>query len=125
LPAAPALRAAALAQALIIAADVHPIQNLRVMYRLKSQFGASDEAVTAWNRHWIGSGFAALEAGAPGEGLFGGTAPNLADICLVPQLANARRFEVPLEAYPRLVRIDAALRVIPAFAAAAPEAVKS
>jgi maleylacetoacetate isomerase len=125
LPAAPALRAAALAQALIIAADVHPIQNLRVMNRLKSQFGASDEAATEWNRHWIGSGFAALEAGAPGEGLFGGTAPNLADICLVPQLANARRFEVPLEAYPRLVRIDAALRVIPAFAAAAPEAVKS
>jgi maleylacetoacetate isomerase len=125
LPAAPALRAAALAQALIIAADVHPIQNLRVMNRLKNQFGASDEAVTEWNRHWIGSGFAALEAAAPGEGLFGGTAPNLADICLVPQLANARRFEVQLEAYPQLVRIDAALRAIPAFAAAAPEAVKS
>jgi maleylacetoacetate isomerase len=125
LPAAPALRAAALAQALIIAADVHPIQNLRVMNRLKNQFGASDEAVSEWNRHWIGNGFAALEAAAPGEGLFGGTAPNLADICLVPQLANARRFEVPLEAYPRLVRIDAALCAIPAFAAAAPEAVKS
>ena len=124
-PADPAARAHALAQALIIAADVHPIQNLRVMNRLKSQFGASDEAVTEWNRHWIGSGFAALEAGAPEEGLLGGVAPNLADICLVPQMANARRFAVPLEAYPRLVRIDAALREIPAFAAAAPEAVKS
>jgi maleylacetoacetate isomerase len=95
------------------------------MNRLKGQFGASDDAVTEWNRHWIGSGFAALEAGAPAQGLFGGAAPNLADICLVPQMANARRFEVPLDSYPRLVRIDAALREIPAFAAAAPEAVKS
>jgi maleylacetoacetate isomerase len=125
LPSEPARRAATLAQALIIAADVHPVQNLRVMNRLKSQFGAADEAVTEWNRHWIAAGFAALEAQAPQAGLFGGTTPDLADICLVPQLANARRFKVPLEAYPRLVRIDAALREIPAFAAAAPEAVKS
>ena len=121
----PARRAATLAQALIIAADVHPIQNLRVMNRLKSQFGASDEAVTAWNRHWIAAGFAALEAHAPEAGLFGGTAPDLTDICLVPQLANARRFEVGMDAFPGLVRIDAALRQLPAFAAAAPEAVKS
>jgi maleylacetoacetate isomerase len=124
-PADPAARARGLAQALIIAADVHPIQNLRVMNRLKSQFNASDEAVTEWNRHWIAAGFAALEAHAPEAGPFGGITPNLADICLVPQLANARRFEVPLESYPRLVRIDAALRAIPAFAAAAPEAVKN
>ena len=120
LPADPAARAAALAQALVIAADTHPIQNLRVMNRLKSQFGADDAATYEWNRHWIGSGFAALEAQAPEQGLFGGAAPNLVDICLVPQMANARRFELPLDPYPKLVRIDAALRDHPAFAAAAP-----
>ena len=67
---------------------------------------------------------AALEAQAPASGLFGGAAPNLADLCLVPQMANARRFDVDLAPYPQLVRIDAALRELPAFAAAAPEAVK-
>lgn len=124
LPADPTTRAATLAQALIVAADIHPIQNLRVMNRLKSQFGATDDAVTEWNRHWIATGFAALEASAPDAGTFGGTQPNLADLCLVPQMANARRFEVLLGTYPKLVRIDAALREHPAFAAAAPEAVK-
>ena len=125
LPADPALRAAALGRALVIAADTHPIQNLRVMNRLKSQFGASQEQAVEWNRHWIALGFATLEAQAPESGLFGGTQPDLSDLCLVPQMANARRFEVPLDAYPRLVRIDEALRALPAFAAAAPEAVKN
>jgi maleylacetoacetate isomerase len=124
LPSDPAARAAALAQALIVAADIHPIQNLRVMNHLKNQFGATDEAVTEWNRHWIKAGFAALEAQAPDAGIFGGTQPNLADLCLVPQMANARRFEVPMQPYPNLVRIDAVLREHPAFAAAAPDAVK-
>jgi maleylacetoacetate isomerase len=124
LPGDPAARAQALARALIIAADVHPIQNLRVMNRLKSQFAADDAAAHAWNRHWIELGFAALEAQAPERGLFGGNAPDLADLCLVPQMANARRFEVALERFPRLVRIDAELRALPAFAAAAPDAVK-
>lgn len=125
LPADPARRAVTLARALVIAADIHPIQNLRVMNRLKSQFGASQEQALVWNRHWIAGGFAALEAQAPEAGLFGGTAPDLADLCLVPQMANARRFGVPLEDYPRLVRIDAALCALPAFAAAAPDAVKN
>ena len=124
LPADPAARAAALAQALVIAADTHPVQNLRVMNRLKSQFGASHDQAVEWNRHWIGLGFATLEAQAPTSGLFGGTAPNRADLCLVPQMANARRFEVDLAPYPQLVRIDSALRELPAFAAAAPDAVK-
>ncbi|NCU12731.1 MAG: maleylacetoacetate isomerase [Sphingomonadaceae bacterium] len=124
LPADPAARAAALAQALVIAADTHPVQNLRVMNRLKSQFGASHDQAVEWNRHWIELGFATLEAQAPETGLFGGAAPNLADLCLVPQMANARRFEVDLAPFARLVRIDAALRNIPAFAAAAPDAVK-
>lgn len=121
----PAIRAATLARALTIAADIHPIQNLRVMNRLKSQFGASDADAAVWNRHWIATGFAALEAQAPEAGLLGGTAPDLSDLCLVPQMTNARRFELPLDPFPRLVRIDAALRELPAFAAAAPDAVKN
>lgn len=120
----PQQRAAALAQALIVASDIHPIQNLRVMNRLRSQFGADDAAVFAWNQHWIGTGFAALELQAPDAGLFGGDQPNLADICLVPQMANARRYEASLDPYPRLVRIDAALREHPAFIAASPELAK-
>lgn len=121
----PASRAAALARALAIAADIHPIQNLRVMNQLKSQFGASDEDAAQWNRHWISTGFAALEVQAPKAGLLGGASPDLSDLCLVPQMANARRYEVPLERFPHLVRIDAELRELPAFAAAAPDAVKN
>jgi maleylacetoacetate isomerase len=124
LPADPAARTKALARAQIIAADIHPIQNLRVGKYLRNAFGADDAAVAEWSRHWIAEGFAALEHDAPEAGLFGGTRPDLSDICLVPQMANARRFGVALENYPRLVQIDAALRALPTFVAAAPEAVK-
>lgn len=120
----PAMRAKTLAQALLIAADIHPVNNLRILGYLKREFRADDAAVAKWYRHWIVEGFTALEAMAPEDGLFGSDLPNLADICLVPQMANARRFETPLEAFPKLVRIDAALRGIEAFAKAAPEAVK-
>ncbi len=120
----PASRSRTLAQALIIAADIHPINNLRVLNYLRRELGQGEDAVNIWYRHWIAEGLAALEAQAPGQGLFGGTQPNLADVCLVPQLANARRFDQPLEPYPKLVAIDAVLRELPAFAAAAPEAVK-
>lgn len=124
-PSDPAARSAVLARALVIAADIHPINNLRVLNYLRGPLGQDEAAVAEWYRHWILEGFVALEAGAPDAGLFGGDLPNLADVCLVPQMANARRFEVPLDAFPKLVRIDAALRALPAFAAAAPEAVKS
>ena len=120
----PASRSRTLAQALIIAADIHPINNLRVLNYLRRELGQGEDAVNTWYRHWIAEGLAALEAQAPADGLFGGALPNLADVCLVPQLANARRFDQPLEGYPKLVAIDAALRALPAFAAAAPEAVK-
>lgn len=123
-PADPAARAQTLARALVIAADVHPIDNLRVLNYLRRELGADDEAVNRWYHHWIAEGFDALEAGAPERGLMGGAAPDLADICLVPQMANARRFKLPLDPWPRLVRIDAALREVPAFAAAAPDAVR-
>jgi maleylacetoacetate isomerase len=105
----PADRAKTLAQALIIAADIHPIDNLRVLRYLKDEMGQSQEAVDQWYRHWIVEGFTALEAMAPDNGLFGGELPNLADVCLVPQMANARRVDTPLDAFPKLLRIDAAL----------------
>ena len=120
----PTQRAKTLAQALIIAADIHPIDNLRVLRYLKDQMGQSQEAVDQWYRHWILEGFTALEAMAPEDGLFGGDLPNLADVCLVPQMANARRVDTPLDAFPKLLRMDAALTALPAFAAAHPDQVK-
>ena len=120
----PADRAKTLAQALIIAADIHPIDNLRVLRYLKDQMGQSQEAVDQWYRHWILEGFTALEALAPDNGLFGSDQPNLADVCLVPQMANARRVDTPLDAFPKLVRMDAALTALPAFVAAHPDEVK-
>lgn len=120
----PAVRSRILAQALVIAADIHPINNLRVLNYLRGELGADEAAVNRWYHHWITEGFAALEAEAPEAGLLGGDLPNLADVCLVPQMANARRFEVPLDAFPRLVAIDEKLRALPAFAAAAPDAVR-
>ena len=120
----PADRAKTLAQALIIAADIHPIDNLRVLRYLKDQMGQSQEGVDQWYRHWILEGFTALEALAPNDGLFGGDQPNLADVCLVPQMANARRVDTPLDAFPKLVRMDAALTALPAFVAAHPDQVK-
>lgn len=120
----PAMRAKTLAQAMVIAADIHPVNNLRILRYLKDTLGHDQAAIDDWYRHWIVEGFTALEAMAPEDGLFGSDLPNLADVCLVPQMANARRFDTPLEAFPKLVRIDAALRGMAAFADAAPEAVK-
>jgi maleylacetoacetate isomerase len=123
-PRDPLARAQVLAQALVIAADIHPITNLRVLNRLADQFGADQAAKEEWYRHWIAEGFTALEEMA-GDGPFlGGDAPNLADVCLVPQMYNARRFTLPLDAYPKLVAADAAAQAIPAIAAVAPERVK-
>jgi maleylacetoacetate isomerase len=91
---------------------------------LRDDLGVDADGITRWLHRWLGDGLAALEAQAPAHGLFGGVTPNLIDVCLVPQMYSARRFGVPLEPLPRLVRIDEALRAIPAIAAAAPEAVK-
>lgn len=124
LPADPATRAATLARAMIIIADIHPLNNLRMLRYLKTQLGQDQAAIDDWYRHWVAEGFASLEALAPSDGLFGGAAPDLTDVCLVPQMANARRFELDLTPYPRLVQIDAALQALPAFAAAHPDAVK-
>ncbi|MEY4953520.1 MAG: maleylacetoacetate isomerase [Pseudomonadota bacterium] len=125
LSADPIARAKTLAQALTIASEIHPLQNLRVQNYLRDEMGQDASAISGWLHRWLGDGLAALEAAAPEQELFGGQMPNLADICLVPQMYSARRFELPLDGLPRLVRIDAALRELPAFAAAAPDAVKN
>jgi maleylacetoacetate isomerase len=120
----PTTRSRQLARALVIAADIHPIDNLRVLKRLESQFGADQAAKDDWYRHWVVEGLAALEAMA-GEGPFlGGGAPDISDVCLIPQLYNARRFEVDLTPYPKLCAADSAAGVLPAFRAAHPDAIK-
>ena len=122
IPVEPEARAKALAQAMVVGMDVHPLNNLRVMRRLKAM-GIEEEARNDWTRHWIAEGFAALEQMA-GDGPFlGGDKPGIADIFLVPQMFNARRFDMPLDACPKLVAIDAAAGALSAFAAAHPDRV--
>lgn len=122
-PSEPGPRAHVLALALTVACDIHPLNNLRVLRYLKTELGQSQEAVDSWYRHWCAEGLAALEAlAAPtaGEFLYGDQL-SMADICLVPQLYNARRLDTPLDAFPTLTRIDAMLTQLPAFAAAHPD----
>jgi maleylacetoacetate isomerase len=111
------------AMALAIACDIHPLNNLRVLKYLKSEFGHSQEQVDLWYAHWITEGLSALEgmakAGA-GRFLFGDE-PTVADICLVPQLYNARRFNVPLGDWPTLLRAEENANGMEAFAAAHPD----
>ncbi len=126
LPADGLQRARVRAFALAIACEIHPLCNLRVRRRLTSQFGAGEAEIRSWYGHWVGTGLAALEAmldsGAAARGFcFPGLGPGLADICLVPQMANARRFDCDLTALPGLVAVDAALRARSEFHAAAPE----
>ena len=109
--------------ALTIACDVHPLNNLRVLNYLRGPLAQDEAAVMAWYAHWIEAGFTTLErlvAEHGSEAHCHGDAVSMADLCLVPQMFNARRFDVPLDAFPRLVRIDAALCALPAFADAAP-----
>lgn len=122
-PADPLERARAMALALVIVADIHPIDNLRVLQRLEAQFGADVAAKADWYRHWIAEGLGALEAAAPEHGFFGGETPGVVDCCLVPQLYNASRFELDLSPWPKLVAIDARAAGLPAVAAAHPDAV--
>lgn len=115
-------RAAAMARALVIAADVHPLNNLRVLRWLAHDLGIDEAKRGEWSRHWIAEGFDALEAMA-GEGPFlGGDAPDISDLCLVPQLYNARRVETPLDRWPKLLAAEAACLALPAFRAAHPDA---
>lgn len=125
LPREPQARAIVRAMALGIACDIHPLGNLRVLNYLRGELAQPEPAVERWIRHWIGSGFAALEPlvqrhSADGRHCFGDSV-TLADIFLVPQMYNARRFGCELAALPALVAVDAALCELPAFAAAVPE----
>jgi maleylacetoacetate isomerase len=116
-------RARIRAFALAIACDIHPINNLRVLNYLKGPLQQGQAAVDAWYRHWVETGLASCEALLPAAAsrfCFGDQA-SLADICLVPQMYNARRFNCDLSAMPRLSAIDAACRDLPPFAKAAPE----
>jgi maleylacetoacetate isomerase len=116
-------RAHVLGLALTIACDIHPLNNLRVLKYLGGQLNEEQDARDRWYRHWVTEGFEALEATAKnraGSFLFG-NAPTLADICLVPQMYNARRFNVPVEPYQTLIRADASANALPAFAEAHPD----
>ena len=124
IPGAPDDRAHVLALALAVACDIHPLNNLRVLKRLTAM-GIDQKGRDEWYRHWVAEGLAALEALAEpraGRFLFGNI-PTLADVCLVPQMYNARRFEVPLDDYPTLLRADGEANTLEAFAAAQPDRV--
>ena len=124
-PSDAAARSKVLAMALVVAADIHPLNNMRIMKYLEDPLGVAQPARDDWMRKWIADGFAALETmAADCAPYLSGKVPGLADICLVPQMYNARRFEVDLAPYPTLVRIDAALTALLAFAKAHPDAVK-
>lgn len=123
LPADAVGRAQVRAMAAHIACDIHPLNNLRVLNYLKGPLGHDQAAVDAWYRHWIAEGFSALETQAKGySGSFlYGEAPTLADICLAPQMFNARRFNCDLAPYPTLVAIDGRCQQIEAFTRAHPD----
>jgi len=123
IPACAAERAHVTALALTIACDIHPLNNLRVLKYLKNELGHSQDEVDDWYRHWISERLPALEtmaAGKAGKFMFG-DAPTGADVCLVPQLYNARRFDVPLNDYPTLLRAEENANKLDAFAAAHPD----
>ena len=126
LPGTPGERARIRGIALEIACDIHPLNNLRVLQYLKNTLGTSEQQKDGWYKYWIDVGLEALEtrlARDPATGRFcHGEAPTLADICLVPQLANARRMNLDVSPFPTLVRIEAACLALPAFLAAAPAA---
>ena len=125
LPSTAAGRARVRAIALAICCDIHPLNNLRVLRYLVRTLDVGEETKDAWYRHWIDTGLAALEAQLAADASTGtfchGDMPTIADICLVPQLANARRANIPLDGYPTLLRIDATCRALDAFARAAPD----
>ncbi len=125
LPADAAARARVRQLAQVVACDIHPINNLKVLNYLTGELGVSEAARTTWYRHWIGQGMAALErllADSPATGDFcHGDGPTIADICLVPQVYNAQRFDADMSPYPTVMRINGACLALDAFAKAAPD----
>jgi maleylpyruvate isomerase len=125
LPAEPLARARVRALTQAIVSDIHPLNNLRVLRYLEDSLSLDKSIRDSWYRHWVEVGFDALERWLVRDAATGrfchGNSPTLADICLVPQIFNARRFAVDLNPYPRILAIDAACRDLPAFQTAAPE----
>jgi maleylpyruvate isomerase len=123
LPKDAAGRATSRALAVAIACEIHPLNNTRVLQYLERELGLDEARRMAWCRHWVAEGFAAIEAtlGRSAGTFCVGDAPSLADVCLVPQVSNARRYACDLEPYPTIRRIDERCRQIAAFANAAPE----
>jgi maleylacetoacetate isomerase len=126
LPAAPADRAYVRSVALQVASEIHPVNNLRVLQYLKRRFGISEEQKSEWYQHWIDVGFSSLESRLKSEPRVGdyvfGSIPTIADLCLVPQVWNARRFEIPLNRYPIISRLTANAMKLDAFRQADPAA---
>ena len=121
LPADPVARAHVRALAQVIACDIHPLNNTSPLFYLKNTLKHDQDAINAWYAHWVTVGFEAVEALLrPGPYSFGDKV-TLADVCLVPQVANARRFNVPLDKFPKIVAADAACLKLPAFYKARPE----
>lgn len=122
LPDDPIQKAQARSLAMMIACEIHPLNNLRVLFRLRDQFGADEAAQKAWFTHWVATTFVALETElATSDTPFSmGNAPGLVDICLYAQVWNNRRFDISVETWPRIAAIFTALDRIEAFAAAAP-----
>lgn len=122
LPSDANLRAQTRSLAHMIAMDIHPLNNLRVLQYLSAELKISDEQKSAWYRHWVEQGFAAIETRLSGKTAFCvGAQPTMADVCLVPQVYNAARFNVDLKRYPEILRINQNCLSLPAFADAAPE----
>jgi maleylpyruvate isomerase len=124
LPGTPLDRAFIRSIALQIACEIHPVDNLRVLKYLKHKLGIADEAKDAWYRHWLESGFESLEKRLANDARVGklcfGNTPTLADLCLVPQVFNARRFNIDMSCYPTIERIVGHAEQIDAFVRAAP-----
>lgn len=120
LPRDPFARAKVRAAMSVITCDIHPLGNLGVLNWLRGEFQATPEQVSEWLAHWIGEGLSAVETMLDDGPFCFGATPTLADVCLVPQLFNARRFNVPLDRFPKIRAAAAACEALPEFAAAAP-----
>jgi maleylacetoacetate isomerase len=121
LPKDPIARAKARALAQIVACDIHPLNNVGPLRYLKHQLHQEQSAIDAWYHHWVTEGFEALEALVKGTPYACGSEVTVADICLVPQVNNARRLKVPLDKFPKIVGIEAACLKLAAFDRARPE----
>lgn len=125
LPASPFLKAQARSMAMTVACDMHPLNNLRVLQRLKSEFHATETQIQAWYHHWLKAGFDALtqhiESLGQHRGFCIGSTPSIADICLVPQIYNAHRYQFDMSPYPILMKIHQHCMGLDAFSTTSPD----